>query len=246
MYKKVLIGLISSLFLFSLPVKALSVLSDGLVDFAPNKSETEEVQEVQETGEVFISDSVCNIVQFVELSNQIGDVSSTIIPNKLVAENKDGDLRQLSSEVILNVERISLTSNNTVRFVIGDAKAVTEEEYENICRIVQTEAGNQDIVGKVLIANVIFNRVASSKFPNDVSSVILSPGQFSPVSNGSFYSCKVSDETRQAVEQALNGVDYSDGALYFMARSAAHRGAVTWFDTALTYLFKHGGHEFFK
>ena len=49
MYKKVLIGLISSLFLFSLPVKALSVLSDGLVDFAPNKSETEEVQEVQET-----------------------------------------------------------------------------------------------------------------------------------------------------------------------------------------------------
>lgn len=241
MHKKILLSLGFLFFIFSMPVKALDLIGDSLGEITVNENASLEEEYSMDSVE-----SVNNIVNFITLSNQIDNVSSTIIPNKLMAENKDGDLRQLSSDVILNIEKIQLTQSSSVRFVIGDAKAVTEEEYDYLCRIVQTEAGSQDMIGKVLIANVIFNRINSYKFPNDVKSVILSPGQFSPVSNGSFYRCSPSDETRQAVDQALNGVDYSDGALYFMARSAANRGAVTWFDTALTYLFKHGGHEFFK
>ncbi len=244
MFKKVSILLIFLAFFFSPEVFALDVLEDSLsldVNMAPIEEEQTEVEQI-----MFAADTANDIIKFVQLSNQIGNASSTIIPNKLVAENKEGDLRQLSSYIVLNIEKLTSDTTKSITLVIGDAKVVTEEEYEALCRIVQSEAGSQDMVGKVLIANVIFNRMASSKFPNDVCSVILSPGQFSPVSNGSYYSCKVSDETRKAVEQALNGVDYSEGALYFMARSAAQRNAVSWFDTALTYLFKHGGHEFFK
>ena len=40
--------------------------------------------------------------------------------------------------------------------------------------------------------------------------------------------------------------DYSQGALYFMNRGASESGAVSWFDGRLTFLFRHGGHEFFK
>ena len=74
----------------------------------------------------------------------------------------------------------------------------------------------------------------------------MAPGQFSPVSNGRIWTVRVDDETRKAVRKALDGEDYSQGALYFMARSASNPGNVTWFDRALTRLFRHGGHEFFK
>lgn len=205
-----------------------------------------DIGEMEEQG--YFIDDINDIMEFISLKNSIGEIHSTIIPNQLIAESSDGSLKQISAEIIVNVERLNIieANSNPVKLVIGDVKAVTENEFEELCRIVQSEAGGQDIVGKILIANVIFNRIESSKFPNNIHDVIFAPKQFSPVSNGSYFSCTVSDETRMAVTQALNGVDYSNGATYFMARSAANRYAVTWFDTSLTYLFKHGGHEFFR
>ena len=123
---------------------------------------------------------------------------------------------------------------------------ITEDELELFERIIQAEAGGQGLKGKILVANVILNRVHSKKFPNSIKGVIMAPGQFSPVSNGRIWTVRVDDETRKAVRKALDGEDYSQGALYFMARSASNPGNVTWFDRALTRLFRHGGHEFFK
>ena len=53
------------------------------------------------------------------------------------------------------------------------------------------------------------------------------------------------DDTREAVRQAMSGVDYSQGALYFMAKSAAEEHNVDWFESDLKYLFKYGYHEFY-
>ena len=113
-------------------------------------------------------------------------------------------------------------------------------------KIVQAEAGCEDLKGKILVANVILNRVKSSKFPNTIRGVIMAPGQFQPVSNGRIYTVKVSSETKLAVNMALQGEDDSNGALYFMARSASASSNITWFDRALTRVVKHGNHEFFK
>jgi len=96
------------------------------------------------------------------------------------------------------------------------------------------------------VANVIINRVKSGEFPDTVKGVVYEPSQFSPVSNGSINSVKVTDDTKQCVDRALAGEDYSNGALYFMNRGGSRRGAISWFDSHLTYLFQHGNHEFFK
>lgn len=113
-------------------------------------------------------------------------------------------------------------------------------------RIVEAEAGDQDVKGRVLVANVVLNRVRSKQFPDSIKGVVFSKGQFSPVSNGSYYRVKVSETTKKAVEKALKGTDYSKGALYFMCRSASDPDNVTWFDRDLTHLFNHGCHEFFR
>ncbi len=116
----------------------------------------------------------------------------------------------------------------------------------HLLKIVEAEAGVCDKKGKILVANVILNRMKSDQFPDTVTGVVYQPSQFSPVSNGSINTCKVSSDTKESVDRALKGEDYSQGALFFMNRSASRSGAVSWFDGKLTYLFRYQGHEFFK
>ncbi len=120
------------------------------------------------------------------------------------------------------------------------------EDYQTLLKIVQAEAGICDEKGKILVANVIINRVKSGRFPNTVTGVVYQKNQFSPVSNGSINRAQVTRETIECVDRALAGEDYSQGALFFMNRSRSRQGAVGWFDRSLTYLFSHDGHEFFK
>lgn len=125
-----------------------------------------------------------------------------------------------------------------------------KEEIEVLERIVEAEAGGEDEEGKLLVANVVLNRVNSDDFPDTISEVVFqcSNGvtQFSPVRNGRYESVVVSEETQKAVGRALQGEDVSEGALYFAARKYANQKSMRWFDEKLSFLFKHGGHEFFK
>lgn len=127
--------------------------------------------------------------------------------------------------------------------------SITQSEYENLLRIVEAEAGGEDIIGKMLVANVILNRVENEKFPNNINDVIFQAEngvtQFSPISDGRFYAVTVSGETVQAVNRVLQGEDNSQGALYFAARKAANEKNMRWFDENLERLFAYGGHEFF-
>lgn len=127
---------------------------------------------------------------------------------------------------------------------------VSDEDKDMLLRIVEAEAGNQDADGRLLVANVVLNRVESDRFPDSVKDVVLQEVngtyQFSPVGNGRIWQINISDMTKEAVERAMNGEDISDGALYFVARQYADAQKVKWFDEHLTYLFEWGGHEFFR
>ena len=153
----------------------------------------------------------------------------------------------------LGIVDIAVSGQRIVGYSLLEQKYVywlSEEDLETLLRIVEAEAGNEDEEGKLLVANVVLNRVNSEVFPDTVSGVVFQRekgvSQFSPVANGSFYRVKISDGTVNAVERALMGEDISQGALYFVARKYADSNKVKWFDNNLTYLFKHGGHEFFK
>lgn len=122
----------------------------------------------------------------------------------------------------------------------------SEQDYELLKRIVQAEAGICDTKGRILVANVIMNRVRSDEFPNTITEVVYQKSQFSPVVDGRLYSCEVTQETVDAVDRALAGEDYSQGALYFMNRKRSRSHNVSWFDRNLTYLFQHDNHEFFR
>lgn len=127
-----------------------------------------------------------------------------------------------------------------------DAVLLDEESREILCRIVEAESGTEDVEGRMLVANVVLNRVESGRFPNTVKDVVFQKCQFSPVASGRYFRVNVSDQTREAVERVLSGEDYSQGALFFVNRHAANPVSMSWFDTRCTFLFTHGRHEFFS
>lgn len=132
----------------------------------------------------------------------------------------------------------------------GDYRFLDEEELQVLLRIVEAEAGTEDVEGKLLVANVVLNRVDSDRFPGTVTEVVFQQSegvtQFSPVASGRINTVEVSEETITAVERALAGENISEGALYFAARKYASSRKMKWFDEKLTFLFSHGGHEFYK
>ena len=126
---------------------------------------------------------------------------------------------------------------------------VSGQDIEILMRIVEAEAGGEDRKGKLLVANVVINRVRDKHFPDTVTGVVYqqnsSVSQFSPVANGRINSVTVSEETKEVVYSALYGEDISKGALYFMARNIADPDKACWFDDNLTLLFSYGGHDFY-
>lgn len=126
---------------------------------------------------------------------------------------------------------------------------LSDKDYEALCRIVQAEAGGEEEKGKILVAEVILNRVLNEEFADSVYDVVFErtggSAQFAPTVDGRYYTVEVTPETVEAVEKALYGEDYSDGALFFSARSKANPYDMAWFDRNLKWLFQYGGHEFY-
>ena len=115
--------------------------------------------------------------------------------------------------------------------------------------IVHWEARGEDGKGQVLVTNVILNRVKSPRFPDSIEEVILAPGAFTPAKRPDFSNAKPSQLTIGAVQEALAGADYSQGATFFHQLSSIspevwHERAVR--EGRLVHLFDHGDHRFYR
>ena len=85
-----------------------------------------------------------------------------------------------------------------------------------LARLVNGEARGESYTGQVAVAAVVLNRVESAEFPNTISGVIYQKGQFSCVTDGNFNKAIAKDSTvYKAAKDAMNGVDPTNGALFF-------------------------------
>ena len=142
--------------------------------------------------------------------------------------------------------------NSGVRFLDSLIINIANRCLDPLHRIVWAEARGEDLRGQALVAEVILNRHNSSQFPNGVYNVIHQNGinsegrlvhQFTPVANGAYARATPTEMNRRAVSEALSGVSHSRGALFFRTIRGAEG---SWHQTALTHLFDHGAHRFFR
>ncbi len=197
---------------------------------------------------LFLAGYVC--IAVISDNRQLGGpVTEAVLDKALVADEQSSAMgvvdRAASGQRVVDYEILEKppVPAVTVAYVLCD------EDYDILLRIVEAEAGGEDEDGKLLVANVVLNRVNSEAFPNSIKEVVMQKNgrvtQFSPVASGSIWRVEISEETVRAVERAIEGEDISQGALYFASRKYASSESMRWFDQKLTFLFRHGGHEFF-
>ncbi len=104
----------------------------------------------------------------------------------------------------------------------GYAKSAEEIYAANdlywLSRIVAAESGAEPFAGKLAVANVVMNRVASPSFPDTVEGVVFDRKyavQFTPVANGTIYR-EPDVESIAAAKLALEGYTISKEILYFL------------------------------
>ena len=163
------------------------------------------------------------------------------------------DCAELDSVSFIRMVTRASSGQRVVDYNILERKpkySISKEDYDILLKIVEAEAGGEDITGKMLVAGVVMNRVESSKFPDTVKEVVFQRekgvSQFSPIADGRYEKVCVSDSTIEAVEKVIYGEDITKGALYFASRKYADPEKMKWFDNSLTLLFSYGGHEFFS
>ena len=121
---------------------------------------------------------------------------------------------------------------------------VTAPSYEEndlywLSRAIYAESGNQPMKGRIAVGTVILNRVNDPTFPDTIEDVIFSPGQFSPVANGTIYR-EPDKDSLVAAKLCLDGVREADDCLYFNVTTM-----YSWADRARTYYCTIGGHNFY-
>ena len=140
-------------------------------------------------------------------------------------------------------------ANKTVHHSANENIKYTAEEFDMMCYVVQAEVGNCYEPYKIAVANVIINRVKSSRFAyaTNIKAVLTAGGQFDSISN--YYSKRnpPNQSTINCCKRALAGEDNSNGAVYYYSPKIC--GTIAWFESMQCCLYLDSGiysAKFFK
>lgn len=129
-------------------------------------------------------------------------------------------------------EQIEIMESNETLKVNFQSYEMTEEELaeeayydslELLALCVEAEAGNQGLVGKKYVCDVILNRVDDADYPDNITDVILQQNQFSVVLDGRIWEVEPTEETFQAVREELESRTNYD-VLFFSCEGYSQYG----------------------
>lgn len=154
-------------------------------------------------------------------------------------------------EVITMLNR--LYNQNTGGFTLPehgtncpDPLPFSDADLDILYRIAWAEARGEDDKGIILVINVILNRLNSQyscfRRQNTIREVVFAPNQFEPTRNGAFDRATPDQRIKDLVHRALQGEDYSQGALWF---NAVRLQNTSWAGRNRQHAFNHGGHSFY-
>jgi len=120
-------------------------------------------------------------------------------------------------------------------FTYNPTMQVSDSDIWIMACIIDWESGWQPYEGKLAVANIILNRVRSSRYPNTVTGVVYAKNQFSGVCDASgnisarfaerLAAGPRTDECMKAVLQALSGVNNVSNYTAFITTSTANYSA---------------------
>jgi len=152
----------------------------------------------------------------------------------LLIKKEENVRRKLTYKIIMNTKKvfvliclflltilIFILINNTDKSYAAQT-AGTTSDVQLIARAINGEARGEPYEGQVAVGAVILNRVSSSSFPNTIAGVIYEKGAFTAVADGQINVPIAENSTVvKAAQDALNGWDPTNGALYYFNPNTA-------------------------
>mgnify|MGYP000192299736 FL=1 len=88
------------------------------------------------------------------------------IQNEVVTEDN------VETEIPTEETAEQVVMEETPEALTGNSFSLEDQEYQVLLKIVEAEAGCEDTEGRMLVANVVMNRVRNGNFPNTVTEVV--------------------------------------------------------------------------
>lgn len=145
--------------------------------------------------------------QIEELQDHINNTQQELENIKQELENSNNTIKQLEEDKEAIQQELDTKSRKLEQFeaiLSSSVIPITLDELDLFFRLVEAEAGNESMEGKIAVANVVINRVNDSRFPDTVRGVIYQPYQFEPIINGHINKTAPAD-SKEAVLRALKG-----------------------------------------
>ena len=158
-------------------------------------------------------------------------------------------LRELAKIYTASVEwdtessSVNISSDHPV-VISSAANVYNEQDLYWLSRLINAEAGNQPLDGKIAVGNVVLNRVADPTCPDTIYGVIFDTKygvQFSVTQNGMIYE-EPNEESVIAAKICLEGYDIVGDSIYFVNPDV---GVSSWFATTRVYVATIGQHDFY-
>lgn len=103
---------------------------------------------------------------------------------------------------------------------VTETGSYNSADYQLLARIISAEARGEPYIGQVAVGAVVLNRIEHPSFPDTLSGVVYQKGAFSCLYDGQFNE-PIADSAYAAARDALNGMDPSDGAIYYFNPNTA-------------------------
>lgn len=140
-------------------------------------------------------------------------------------------------------EAVNLGTENFAFIEDGDTFYADKDVYW-LSRVINAEANNQPMSGKIGVGNVVLNRVADPSCPDTVYDVIFDRRygvQFSVITNGTIYN-EPTENSVIAAKICFEGYNTVGGSLYFLNPKISSN---SWFERTRTYVTTLGEHAFY-
>ena len=119
----------------------------------------------------------------------------------------------------LRIDGIAASETLTALGIEGGG-SYNSADYQLLARIISAEARGEPYIGQVAVGAVVLNRVEHPSFPDTLAGVVYQKGAFSCLYDGQFNE-PIAESAYKAARDALNGMDPSDGAIYYFNPSTA-------------------------
>lgn len=117
---------------------------------------------------------------------------------------------------------------------------LTAEEIFLLEVTVQHEVGAFSTRYKRMVAELIYNRIKSDKFPNTVTGVLFQSGQFQGIETWAYSGIDIDYKTKMVIKSVFCAAETSHDATFYYNPALSAPSAVRWFESgAIEFVFEY-------